>query len=180
MKNNLEIEYKTLLTEAQYLLLKESLVIDQEITQKNTYYDNPKQQIRKAANMCRVRAINNQYEFTLKIPEEAGVREYSTFSHSPNILQDKFQDILIAHGFSHVSLPITTTLTQRSLSHDTYAQICLDRTTFEDGSCDFELEYELYQADDKAFDAYLQLLDAFKIPYKKAPAKFARALNRLK
>ena len=68
----IEIEFKNLLSEEQYLTLfkKYDLKNSEEIVNKNFYYDDADESFKKIGAALRIRYTNKKIEMTLKIKEK--------------------------------------------------------------------------------------------------------------
>ncbi|MDR0921401.1 MAG: CYTH domain-containing protein [Lactobacillales bacterium] len=77
MSKNLEIEYKTLLTEQNYqdLLTHFNFIKDEQFTQVNHYFDTDKLELKSRGMGLRVRTLESRAELTLKVPQPFGLLE---------------------------------------------------------------------------------------------------------
>lgn len=176
METNLEIEFKTLLDKETYLKLKKQLFTNSSIKQVNDYFDTAQHELRKQHIMIRIRHFDDKAdEFTMKIPQEDGVMEYSfsednlTINH-PRIIdfmKDYHQDQLIK---------ISSSTTYRSTFVDEYGEWALDHS-FHGHIEDFELEYEIFNNVEAAKQHYLDFLNTYQIDYHKSTPKFLRSLK---
>ena len=179
MKPNLEIEYKTLLTSDEYKAVDRFFSFDavSEIEQINIYFDDLNKTLFNKGMMCRVRLYNGLFEFTLKVPQTEGVLEYECFLDSLDLNHATVIEILAPHIDDVKKLvEVGRSTTIRKIHEDEYGQWCLDDNQFSHHH-DYELEYELFGANDKAFDHFLKHLETLKITYKKAQPKYIRALQ---
>lgn len=179
MTAHLEIEYKTLLTALEYLSLDEHFEFDEIKEQTNYYYDSNNELLDKKM-MCRIREVNGEYEFTLKVPQDIGVLEYEVILPEKNIHDEAALNILkpfISNPQDLKEVGYSSTL--RKISKDEYGEWCLDYNEFSDHK-DFELEYELYKAHPKAQDHYLKEIKKLSIELKHADPKYIRALESKK
>lgn len=175
MKHNLEIEYKTLLNEQNYLTLQDSWNFSDGEKQINVYLDTPDETLYKQSIMCRIR-LTDTVEFTLKIPQENGVIEKEMILDSFDLADNEaISSLLLDYGVDAASLTeIARSTTLRKTFEDTYGTWCLDYTEFDHGS-DYEVEYELFEDNPKAFEHYLNQLKSLGIEYKKSRPKYIRA-----
>ena len=74
MTEQIEIEFKNLLTETEFehLLRNFHISRDQFITQRNHYFDTPEFLLKDRACALRIREKDGQYEMTLKQPLPTG------------------------------------------------------------------------------------------------------------
>ena len=74
MNENLEIEYKMLVSEQEFNQLRDLTGVDQVLVQSNVYYDcTPSSTLKHIA--MRIRDVQGKHWFTMKIPQAEGVRE---------------------------------------------------------------------------------------------------------
>lgn len=179
MKQHLEIEYKSILTNQEYLKIDFLFKFDKIVEQTNVYYDFDDILFNQNI-MCRIRVLDDEYEFTLKIPQEKGVLEYEVNLNSLDIKDPKVikiltpfieqTDQLIEVGRSH---------TIRKIYSDEYGEWCLDESQFSHHK-DYELEYELYEDHPLAYEHYVNKINELGIEIKEAKPKYIRALNSKK
>lgn len=74
---NLEIEFKSLLTEKEYQRLIENYNVQNFKTQTNYYFDTSDQKLKALHFGLRIRFYENWTEMTLKVPEADGHLEYN-------------------------------------------------------------------------------------------------------
>lgn len=177
MKHNLEIEYKTMLDEPLFEKIKSKLPFDSGVNQRNDYYDTPDRQLYSMGIMCRIRTVDNRFEFTVKIPQEDGVMEHEV------LLETKTLDHpSVINFFNQLNLDVSQldciaySDTQRYTYDDAYGSWCLDASSFENHN-DFELEYELHEANEKAYPHYVDMLNELDVEYREAKPKYIRALT---
>lgn len=177
MKQHLEIEYKTQLTQDEFNRILDSLPFEEPKYQENTYYDTPQRSLFNQQSMCRIRTIGKNYEFTLKVPQEEGVLEYEVTLNDKSLNDDRIIHFLNERNIDMKTMKIIAfSNTVRYEYSDLYGVWCLDYTKFLN-SFDFELEYELHAANEKAYPHYLDTLNALNIEYKASQPKYLRALN---
>lgn len=177
MNTNLEIEFKTLLTFKEFTSLQAIFPDNPTHTQINTYYDDAARSCLKRHWMMRIRTIGDTYEFTLKIPQTSGVLEVNLALPSDRPDSPDLRALCQQYEIAFPLIKVASSKTTRTTAEDLYGQFCLDQTEFDDRSLDYELEYELYRADDQASAYFQQWLFDHKITYKKGPAKVLRALK---
>lgn len=192
MKQELEIEYKNLLTKNDYdTLLNNEFTTDSsviKITQTNHYFDTQDKLLKKNHAAVRIRKSNLINELTFKVPEQGFLLE-SNFS-----LDDKQTDLLLnKKKFSlneitneKIDLKIPG-LTNQSV-FELFNQfktirfekqvgdhlMVLDQTTFQNSMVDYELEVESNDPlKGKVF--FNTLLEKYSIPSRSTSPKIARA-----
>ncbi|CAM3697340.1 CYTH domain-containing protein [Erysipelothrix urinaevulpis] len=179
MKQHLEIEFKTMLTEKEYLHLTQVLEFGLSYRQINSYFDTPSKKLFSLKTMMRIRKYDDSYEFTLKIPQDLGVMEHEFDLETFNINHPKIQRLLSDFDIKtdHLEMIAQSTTDRREFS-DQYGTWCLDFNSFSWG-IDHELEYELHDDVDvdKAYHHYYETLSRLNITFKKALPKYIRALN---
>ena len=77
MSTNLEIEYKSLLSLAEYDQLKKLFTHVTPVRQTNHYLDSKDFKLRKKKLALRIRTFDKSAEMTLKVPQEVGNIEYN-------------------------------------------------------------------------------------------------------
>lgn len=177
MKPHLEIEYKTLLTQAEYHNLDTHFSFDQIVEQTNIYYDDTRKTLFNLGIMCRIRIIEDSYEFTLKVPQDEGVLEYEVSMDSLSLKTPEIETILREYKLIADDLvEVGKSHTVRKIYRDQFGEWCLDDNTFSHHQ-DYELEYELYGPADGAYEHYLKEMKQLSIEYKQAQPKYIRALE---
>lgn len=177
MKQHLEIEYKTEITERDYERLLESLSFEKGKQQKNYYYDTEDMRLFKQGIMCRIRNVSNTFLFTVKVPQEVGVLEFEVNLDTLSLDHEAIIAYFEALNISIAALQIVAwSDTLRSIYADTYGEWCLDFSTFEHHT-DYELEYELYEYHEKAPSHYEKMLQEFQLDFKAIQPKYLRALH---
>ena len=76
MSKNIELEYKTLLTQEQFQTIKSNYPFNEPFKQVNHYFDTSDKKLSKRKSPLRIREVNNQLILTLKTPNRIGVNEY--------------------------------------------------------------------------------------------------------
>lgn len=185
---HLEIEYKTLLTKAEYLQLQKEFsdVIPHE--QTNYYIDTPNFEIKGNRMSLRIRTLSDKAELTLKVPQEVGNMEYNQdldLETAQNLLANfklpagPIFDVL----HSHYSIPLEklqiwgSLTTERREKETSLGLMALDVNRYANKQ-DYELEIEVADAESGkvGFDFFLK---KHKITFKYASSKVARLANLL-
>lgn len=188
MNQNLEIEFKNLLTEEKYDKILESAFSDnkkKKITQSNYYFDTKNQDLKALDSALRIRLTDSFNELTLKSPsrgflletnvslsdnESSGILEAKELKLSSYISDLNFVDITEDTIFYLFNSFETVRYEKQVDEH----LIVLDQTTFQNGQIDFELEVESMDAD-TGKEFFNQLLKGYSIPVRPALPKIARA-----
>lgn len=185
--NQLEIEYKTLLTEREYLTLLPDFEMISPIQQTNYYIDSPDGAVKKARMSLRIRTFETAAEMTLKVPQAVGNLEYNqelTLADSQKLLKEfilpagQIHDLLTEAGIALESLIVLGSLTTlRYEMETTIGLMALDKNTYAD-QLDYELEVEVTDAQEgkENFDHYLAEKG---IAFKYARSKVARFVATL-
>lgn len=188
MAQEIEIEFKNLLTIDEYNHLLASLPFPkQSQTQVNYYFETAHFGLREKFSALRIREKNDQYQLTLKEPHPDGLLE----THDSLTEQEAFSWI---EGNIITKVHTNKQLTNLNISSDQLlyygslttnrreiydGDICivLDESTY-NGQTDYELELEAshYEAGKQYFDT---LLNKHKITIKHTPNKIERFFTTL-
>lgn len=178
-KNNIEIEFKTAITQETYkMLLKEFVLEGNVFLQTNYYFDNDDLSLNKDQTVLRIRQKGDLYKVTLKKQSNK-----QAFENHVVITKDRALS-MIEHGFNTSEFFDDLNLDVKFLaSLDNYRvstphlenTLFLDRCDYHNIT-DYELEYEVsnFEEGEKAFH---NLLKKYKIPYRKTKRKSERALK---
>ncbi|MEH7308897.1 CYTH domain-containing protein [Neobacillus drentensis] len=188
MTQNIEIEFKNMLTKKEYERLIESFKVDtnQIFSQENHYFDTPNFSLKKDKSALRIRQKGLTYEMTLKQPAAVGLLEtnqpiskeeakmaihYGTLPKG--IIQRLIEECEIS--FSDIEY-FGALQTERAEFKYENGLLVLDHSIYLKTE-DYELEYEVenYQDGKKIF---YELLERFKIPARKTENKIHRFYHR--
>ena len=174
LKQNIEIEYKCLVTKEEYFhLLSLYQKHYQRIWQKNIYYLDDNKQLEKLKAVLRLRKTVNENLLTLKIPQDKLI-EMEKSNADLNDLE--FLAILASYNIYPPFKENGYSITYRRLIDLKKAQLCLDESHFLN-SIDYEIEYELKYEHDGLED-FRKILATAKINYfPNTISKYQRALN---
>ncbi len=187
MSENLEIEFKTLLSIEEfsrvidYFQLKE----EQFFTQINYYFDSADFQLRKRRMGLRVRVLSDNAEITLKVPEKVGlleindalsVKEANAIVESATLptignVYTKLNQLGIDQSDLRLIGSLTTKRAEIKLPQGLLA---LDESWY-NKQHDFELELEVSDATNGKKD-FLSLLDTLTIKESPSPNKIQRMM----
>lgn len=188
MNQNLEIEFKNLLTKAEYDRIYQSEFFDNEpkrITQSNYYFDTKNEALKALDSALRIRTTDTFNELTLKSPSQGHLLETNvplSNNEYPKILEAK--QIKLSSYIS--DLPVgniseeTLFYLFNSFKTIRYEKqvgdhlIVLDQTTFQNGHVDHELEVESTDAE-TGKEFFERFLEKNSIPMRPALPKIARA-----
>ncbi|HEL1586505.1 TPA: CYTH domain-containing protein [Streptococcus suis] len=186
-KTNLEIEFKTLLSLADYQALLPLFQNVPLVKQTNHYIDSPDFQLRTNRCSLRIRTFVEQAELTLKIPQEIGnleINQVLELKEAKRLLENfqlpdgPVKACLEQKHLNHLPLSVWGSLTtQRKEMESDIGLMALDKNTYGD-QIDFELELEVHQASkgEKDFQDFLAKHD---IPFRYAQSKVARTAKNL-
>ena len=181
MKQHLEIEFKTMLSEDEFENLYQSMGFKEGFLQINSYFDTYTNFFFKKHMMLRIRSINNVFIFTMKTPRSLGVLENEFKLDVFNINDPKVQKLLETYDIKSNDLELVAqSKTIRHEINDEYGTWCLDLNEFA-LSKDYELEYELYEGVnyEEAQQHYFNRINDLNIHYKQAIPKYIRALDQV-
>lgn len=187
MSQEVEIEFKNLLTTQEYNQLAEVLFSQAEtIEQTNYYFETPSFDLKGNHSALRIRKKNETYTLTLKEPHPDGLLEThdkltkeaflswtsGTPTEAPNVTNQLKQ--MSVDVFSLTYLGKMTTLRKEIPYQGTL--IVLDKSMYLD-TADAELELEAASKEhgEKVFKS---LLENYQIPFRETPAKIARFFNQ--
>ncbi|KAF0227163.1 MAG: hypothetical protein FD133_49 [Erysipelotrichaceae bacterium] len=178
MKQNLEIEYKILISHDQYKQLSEQFIGEKGL-QTNFYYDTFDYKLRQQHISCRIRTINDQSELTFKTPGPVGKNEF-TFEHIDPQSVFTQADVLAFLSQLDVNSALIhqgTLQTVRTNIHLNHGLLCLDENTY-NGITDYELEYEVNEDEKKGFAEFNTLLTEIDLVYiSNCDSKIKRCLS---
>ncbi len=184
MNQQLEIEYKNLLTEEEFLRLLAHFQIDEKdlVLQKNHYFDTPDFLLKEQGCALRIREKGSSYELTLKEPAEEGLLETN----------EKIDEHLAKGAIEFNILPqgdVTQRIAEKNIEPSRLRYFGTLSTLrkeipYKDGllvfdkssyfkKVDFELEYEVKDPE-KGKRVFFHLLNQFGIPVRKTENKILR------
>jgi uncharacterized protein YjbK len=191
LSQNLEIEFKNMLTKDEYQMLIRFFQIPDEhiILQENHYFDTPSFHLKENGAALRIREKKNQFEMTLKQPYQNGLLETNQ-----NLSPEEAEQAI--HTGKLPSGPIKELVSKMNISFsdiEYFGSLATKRAeiTFKEGLLvfdhssylnkeDFELEYEVenYHLGKQIF---FEFLDQHNIPQRKTDNKIKRFyLQKLK
>ena len=192
MNQHLEIEFKNMLTEADYtkLLEAEFAADDQhKITQSNYYFDTKDHLLKKQNSALRIRKTPSFNEMTLKVPSQGFLLE-TNISLSDNecsaildanhiklsdISSDINIDDLNPNSLFYLFNQFETIRYEKEVDGHL---LVLDQTTFQNGFVDFELEVES-SSPEAGLVFFNSILAKYAILEEKALPKIARAQRNI-
>ncbi|WP_347565204.1 CYTH domain-containing protein [Candidatus Enterococcus moelleringii] len=192
MNDSIEIEYKTMLTQSEYLQLIAYYQLNSShfVTQTNLYFDTSVYQLKEKNMGLRVRVFDTEAEATLKIPQKIGLLEVTdkiTQAEADEAVKTKqfpqsaqhISDVLKSETIETEELQLIGRLvTRRAELVITEGKLALDENWYQDQH-DFELELEVQDSGKNESD-FFALLNQFNIPYRPAKNKIVRAVTMRK
>ncbi|MGZ3901602.1 MAG: CYTH domain-containing protein [Bacteroidia bacterium] len=170
MSQNIEIEFKNILSEKEYeLLLKKFNINEKQIfSQENHYFDTPDFALKEKKSALRIRQKPDHFEMTLKQPASVGLLETNqvlTKEEASEAIQfGKLPTGIIQNLIEEVDIPYKTIgyfgslLTKRVEFDYKEGLLVLDHSYYLNKE-DFELEYEAKNHRDglRIFQEFLRL-----------------------
>lgn len=188
MSQQLEIEFKNMLTKTEYLQLLDyfSATKQEFFTQTNSYFDTVEWNLKNIGAGLRIRLLPQSAELTLKTPEKEGLLETTdslTLEEGQSLIAAKtiktdghVAKKLIELTINPETVALLGTLTTKRFERKTADGLfVLDESQYEN-SIDYELELEVadYQIGKEVFEEFLT---ARKLPYRPAKHKIARMIE---
>lgn len=191
MSQQIEIEFKNLLTKEQYetLLAAFEVAPQQIVRQVNHYFDTPTAHLKQLASGLRIRQFPDEIECTLK--EKSG--EHAHLETTDSLTKEQAA-LMLAGGLVpapsvnarlqslHIpteQLTLSGTLTTDRVEIDYKGGLLVLDHSFYLHCDDYEVEYE---TNDETFgkNIFAELLQQFHIPPQPTPKKLARFMQALK
>jgi len=176
--HGVEREYKQLVTEEQFTIIRDSYrQISAKMSYETIYYSDQNMQALKAQAVLRLRLLSGGTLLTFKIKTTNQLQEYEkadTDFKDPEVI-----NLLAQYGLFPPFIEIAKTSTIRYLVELPKAELCIDQTIYSEDYCDYEIEYELKAAHDAeaALAEFINILSKFAVSYQPNPlSKFQRAL----
>lgn len=167
MAEELEIEFKNILTPLQYKKIKQTYFNDnQPFKQTNYYIDTPNHDIISKKMALRIRQKAEHFEMTLKVPQTVGLLEYNEvvdelpsegrFLHR-NELPSQIVQVLSEHHIEIETLQLLGELTTYRLEKQLDSGLLVLDHSLYLGIEDYELEFEVtdYKQGEISFEQLL-------------------------
>lgn len=189
MSQEIEIEYKILLTFDKYLLLSNKMPFpNQAIMQTNYYFDTKNNDLRKERSALRIRKKNDGYTLTLKEPYGEHILEthdaltegeFLQWINENPVTKPNVSNQLIKLGIKDTDLIYLGSLTTERKTFTKYGiEYVLDKSEY-NGITDYELEIEAPTAE-SGMAAFKKILQDFHIKKQAAITKNERFFLSLK
>lgn len=185
LSNQLEIEFKNLLTHKEFLrLCKTFSICDTDfLSQTNTYFDTPDFSLRDEQMGFRLRTLPSRNELTLKSPSSnehsmLETTELVTNEERDAILLQGYIDTSQFKSFSHLPprlYSFGSLRTERAEFHYKDGLLVLDHSHYMQQE-DYEVEYEVEDVE-LGRKNFLDLLDRHDIPTRQTDKKIARFMK---
>jgi uncharacterized protein YjbK len=189
LHQEIEIEFKNLLTEQEYNLLLEQLKIRSETANKqvNYYFDTADMLLKEHKSALRIRKKGREYVLTLKEPHPDGLLETHqkcTETEAINAMEtgdipqgQVTEQIRRLTSVSEAQFNYIGELSTKRLEiHEPDGLIVLDKSEYL-GKVDYELEFET-SARTAGEAAFKRLLNDYGIPQRKTKNKIERFYER--
>jgi uncharacterized protein YjbK len=184
MKQELEIEFKNLLTKEEFATLKEAFQIsnDEFTYQENHYFDTRQFSLKEKGAALRIRQKNGTYTLTLKQPHKEGLlethqrlteEEAHSLLNGQRVIGGDIADLIKTLGTEPEDIQYFGTLsTYRAQLHYKGGTLVLDHSHYLQTD-DYEIEYEAsdFSSGKQIFE---ELLHSFNIPVRKTDNKIKR------
>ncbi|MFS0752167.1 CYTH domain-containing protein [Oceanobacillus sp. 1P07AA] len=188
MSQEIEIEYKNLLTKDEYIQLQKDLSFPtSSVEQTNYYFETKNFDLKKHGSALRIRKKQNQYYLTLKQPHEEGLlethdalteKEFQKWIQGEIISKPHTTKQLNEMNISPSNLNYAGYLTTNRMEIEfNGTQLVLDHSNYLDTE-DFELELEASTKEhgEKVFHI---LLNKYNIPIRQTPSKIERFFQQM-
>ncbi|MFB1081358.1 CYTH domain-containing protein [Jeotgalibacillus sp. JSM ZJ347] len=178
----LEIEFKNLLTKSEYKKLYQDFEMDQPMQQVNHYFDTPLFHLKDAHSALRIREKGGKLTLTLKQPVEEGILEtHQTLTRldvedmlsGGGLIGGEIADMMELMNISTQDIVHFGSL-ETNRTEKTYkgGLLVLDHSSYL-GHEDYELEYEV-SSHQEGKENFLSLLTSYKIPVRETDNKIKR------
>ncbi|AGT31153.1 adenylate cyclase [Geobacillus genomosp. 3] len=188
MRQEIEIEFKNLLTAEEFAAVRAAFRLDDGAfrRQENHYFDTPSFALKRQAAALRIRVKEGRFTLTLKQTRADGslleTHEPLTASEAEALLAGAPLYGTIAVLLSEMGVDphkvrcFGSLITERAQCSYESGLLCLDRNFYLQSE-DYELEYETDNAK-TGEERFLRLLESLGIPRRPAPNKIARFYAR--
>ncbi|MCL6573347.1 MAG: CYTH domain-containing protein [Bacillus sp. (in: Bacteria)] len=187
MSQHIEIEFKNMLTKAEYekFLIKFNINEKQIFSQENHYFETIDFALKEKGSALRIRKKHDSYEMTLKQPLPIGLLETNQPLREDDAAlatdHSKLPNGIIQRLLEEMDIPfekikyIGSLVTRRAEFEYKKGLLVLDHSIYLTKQ-DYELEYEVenYQEGQQVFQ---ELLTQFKITERKTENKISRFYN---
>ena len=180
MTKNIEIEFKTFISEDVYNnLIKEFELENNIFSQTNYYFDTEDTILMQEKTVLRIRQKGSNYKLTKKTRAEVGADETHLFiskEQAENFLQNGFDAKII--NLPYYVKNIAQLTTHRASTPYKNGTLFLDKSEYY-GKVDYEIEYEVDEEKEGLKD-FKNFLDSHNITFKESIRKSKRAFDNRK
>ena len=180
MTKNIEIEFKTFISEDVYNnLIKEFELENNIFSQTNYYFDTEDTLLMQEKTVLRIRQKGSNYKLTKKTRAEVGADETHLFiskEQAENFLQNGFDAKII--NLPYYVKNIAQLTTHRASTPYKNGTLFLDKSEYY-GKVDYEIEYEVDEEKEGLKD-FKNFLDSHNITFKESIRKSKRAFDNRK
>lgn len=186
MNEQIEIEYKILITKETFDNLIKDYPLHKDYIQTNYYFTHPT--LKQKKYMLRIREKNNTYELTLKRPINNHRLETNitlTKQEKDNFLFHRKLSNEITHILEEEGINISSLQQEFSLTTHRYdielpeGILSFDHNTYLDKE-DYELEFEVFN-EQIGYQRFLEIIQPYSLVYThNCPSKIVRVYNALK
>ena len=180
MTKNIEIEFKTFISEDVYNnLIKEFELENNIFSQTNYYFDTEDTILMQEKTVLRIRQKGSNYKLTKKTRAEVGADETHLLiskEQAENFLQNGFDAKII--NLPYYVKNIAQLTTHRASTPYKNGTLFLDKSEYY-GKVDYEIEYEVDEEKEGLKD-FKNFLDSHNITFKESIRKSKRAYDNRK
>ena len=180
MTKNIEIEFKTFISEDVYNnLIKEFELENNIFSQTNYYFDTEDTILMQEKTVLRIRQKGSNYKLATKTRAEVGADETHLFiskEQAENFLQNGFDAKII--NLPYYVKNIAQLTTHRASTPYKNGTLFLDKSEYY-GKVDYEIEYEVDEEKEGLKD-FKNFLDSHNITFKESIRKSKRAYDNRK
>lgn len=180
MTKNIEIEFKTFISEDVYNnLIKEFELENNIFSQTNYYFDTEDTLLMQEKTVLRIRQKGSNYKLTKKTRAEVGADETHLFiskEQAENFLKNGFDAKII--NLPYYVKNIAQLTTYRASTPYKNGTLFLDKSEYY-GKVDYEIEYEVDEEKEGLKD-FKNFLDSHNITFKESIRKSKRAYDNRK
>lgn len=190
MEQQIEIEYKNLLTEQEFWLLVKAFQIEEKNfkEQKNHYFDTRDFALKKFGCALRIREKGNEFTFTMKEPHAEGLLETNEAIdgkltqraiEAGELPEGEIKNRIKKYGIDPRDIKYFGTLSTYRAEIPYKGGLLVFDKSFYFKKTDFELEYEVENAE-QGKKAFFELLARYDIPFRKTENKILRFYREMK
>ncbi|EJS52323.1 CYTH domain-containing protein [Bacillus cereus] len=182
MTQEIEIEFKNMVTEEEFQRLCTSFSIEEFTKQVNHYFETPQFSLKNTGSALRIRHKDGTYTFTLKQPAEIGLLEtHQSITEKEAKLMMETNVIIqgiVMDQLQKLQIPVSSLTYMGSLTTERAETLFEGGTLVFDHSFyynhdDYEIEYEV-QDEEAGKAAFMSLLKQHTVPVRHTNNKVKR------